>query len=119
VGQKQLLSFARVLSYGSKIIILDEATSSIDPSTEILIQEAIEKLTKGRTCLIVAHRLSTIQNADKIVVLHHGRVAETGTHDALMKQEGIYYRLYRLQFSGDGPTRGVRKTETVNQEPVG
>ncbi|MFH0921481.1 MAG: ABC transporter ATP-binding protein [Fibrobacterota bacterium] len=98
-GQKQLLSFARVLAHDPKILILDEATSHIDPQTEGLIQEAIDKLTKNRTSIIVAHRLSTIRHASKIVVLHHGRVAETGTHDELMRRGGLYERLYRIQFS--------------------
>jgi ATP-binding cassette, subfamily B, multidrug efflux pump len=98
-GQKQLLSFARVLSYDPRIIVLDEATSSVDPYTERLIQDAIEKLTQGRTCLIIAHRLSTIRYSDKIIVLHHGRVAETGTHNELVRKDGIYTKLYKLQFN--------------------
>ncbi|OGS33555.1 MAG: hypothetical protein A2293_09085 [Elusimicrobia bacterium RIFOXYB2_FULL_49_7] len=100
-GQKQLLAFARVLAFSPAILVLDEATSSVDPQTEKLIQEAIAKLTRGRTCLIVAHRLSTIRHAHRILVMHHGRITESGTHDTLLQQDGIYSRLYQLQFSGN------------------
>jgi ATP-binding cassette, subfamily B, multidrug efflux pump len=98
VGQKQLLSFARALAYDPKILILDEATSSIDTETEILIQRAIEKLLVGRTAIVIAHRLSTIQNADKIIVMHKGEIRETGTHQELLANRGIYYKLYQLQY---------------------
>ena len=98
VGQKQLLAFARALAYDPKILVLDEATSSIDTETEILIREALEKLLAGRTSIIIAHRLSTIQNADRIIVLHHGRIRETGTHQELLKLKGIYWKLYQLQY---------------------
>ncbi|MDR3626501.1 MAG: ABC transporter ATP-binding protein [Ignavibacteriaceae bacterium] len=98
VGQKQLLSFARALAYDPKILILDEATSSIDTETEILIQKAIEKLLVGRTAIVIAHRLSTIQNADKIIVMHKGEIRETGTHQELLAKRGIYYKLYQLQY---------------------
>lgn len=97
-GQRQLLSFARALAYDPKILILDEATSSIDTETEALIQDAIEKLTHNRTTIIIAHRLSTIKDADKIVVLHKGEIREMGSHDSLMAAGGLYYDLYRLQY---------------------
>ncbi len=98
VGQKQLISFARALAYDPKILILDEATSSIDTETEQLIQTAIEKLLVGRTAIVIAHRLSTIQNADKIIVLHKGEIKEIGNHQELLAKRGIYYRLYQLQY---------------------
>ncbi len=98
VGQKQLISFARALAYDPKILILDEATSSVDTDTEKLIQKAIENLLKGRTAVVIAHRLSTIQNADKIIVLHKGELKEMGTHQQLLAERGIYYKLYQLQY---------------------
>ncbi len=98
VGQKQLLAFARALAYDPRILILDEATSSIDTETEILIRDALEKLLSGRTSMIIAHRLSTIQNADRIIVLHRGRIREMGSHQELLKLKGIYWRLYQLQY---------------------
>jgi ATP-binding cassette, subfamily B, multidrug efflux pump len=98
VGQKQLLAFARALAYGPKILILDEATSSIDTETELLIRDALEKLLAGRTSIIIAHRLSTVQNADRIIVLHHGRIREIGTHQELLRLKGIYWKLYQLQY---------------------
>ncbi len=98
VGEKQLLSFARALAYDPSILILDEATSSIDTESEILIQRAIEKLLKGRTSIVIAHRLSTIQKANKIVVLHKGEIREIGSHDELLKLNGIYRTLYELQY---------------------
>ena len=98
VGQKQLLAFARALAYDPKILILDEATSSIDTETELLIRDALQKLLRGRTSIIIAHRLSTIQNADRIIVLHHGRIRETGTHQELLHQKGIYWKLFQLQY---------------------
>ncbi|MER3525097.1 MAG: antibiotic ABC transporter ATP-binding protein [Ignavibacteria bacterium] len=98
VGQKQLISFARALAYDPRILILDEATSSVDTETEQLIQRAIERLLKGRTSIVIAHRLSTIQNADKIIVMHKGEVREIGTHQELLTLGGIYYKLYQLQY---------------------
>jgi ABC-type multidrug transport system fused ATPase/permease subunit len=98
VGQKQLISFARALAYDPKILILDEATSSIDTESEHLIKQAIEKLLVGRTAIVIAHRLSTIQNADKIIVLHKGEIREIGNHQQLLAKKGIYYKLYQLQY---------------------
>jgi ATP-binding cassette subfamily B multidrug efflux pump len=98
VGQKQLISFARALAFNPKILILDEATSSIDTESEHLIKQAIEKLLVGRTAIVIAHRLSTIQNADKIIVLHKGEIRETGNHQQLLAKKGIYYKLYQLQY---------------------
>lgn len=97
-GERQLLSFARTLAAKPKILILDEATSSIDTEMEKLIQDALEKLLKNRTSISVAHRLSTIQHADRIIVLHKGEIAESGTHNELLKKRGLYYNLYRLQY---------------------
>ena len=99
VGQKQLISFARALAFDPAILILDEATSSIDTETEQLIQKAIERVMRDRTSLVIAHRLSTIQNADRIIVLHHGQIREQGTHQELLARRGLYWRLYRLQYS--------------------
>ncbi len=98
VGQKQLLSFARALAYNPRILILDEATSSVDTETEQLIQSAIQTLLVDRTAIVVAHRLSTIQRADNIIVLHKGEVRESGTHQELLSLNGIYYKLYQLQY---------------------
>ncbi|MEE9450724.1 MAG: ABC transporter ATP-binding protein [Ignavibacteriaceae bacterium] len=98
VGQKQLISFARALAYDPHILILDEATSSVDTEAEHLIQKAIEKLLVGRTAIVIAHRLSTIQSADKIIVLHKGEIRETGNHQELLAKQGIYYKLYQLQY---------------------
>jgi ATP-binding cassette subfamily B protein len=98
VGQKQLISFARALAYDPQILILDEATSSVDTETELLVQSAIEKLLTGRTSIVIAHRLSTIQNADKIIVMHKGEIRELGSHQELLAKRGIYYKLYQLQY---------------------
>ena len=98
VGEKQLLSFARCLTFDPHILVLDEATSSVDTETELLIQDALHKLMAGRTSVVIAHRLSTIQDVDRIVVLHKGQVRETGTHQELLAQRGIYHRLYELQY---------------------
>ena len=101
-GQAQLLSFIRALVYDPKILVLDEATSSVDTETEGMIQQAILKLMKGRTSIVIAHRLSTIQHADKIIVLEHGEIMEMGTHQELLKSGGHYKRLYDLQFNSAG-----------------
>jgi ATP-binding cassette subfamily B multidrug efflux pump len=98
LGQRQLLSFIRALLYNPSILILDEATSSIDSESEILIQHAIDKLIRGRTSIIIAHRLSTIRKANKIIVLDRGEIKESGTHQELMRQQGHYYKLHKLQF---------------------
>jgi ATP-binding cassette subfamily B protein len=97
VGQRQLISFVRAMVYDPEIIILDEATSSVDTETEELIQQAIEKMMKGRTSIIIAHRLSTIQKANKIIVLHKGEIKEEGSHEALLKLDGYYSQLHQMQ----------------------
>ncbi|MCH7643540.1 MAG: ABC transporter ATP-binding protein [Myxococcales bacterium] len=97
-GQRQLLSFARAVAHGSDVLVLDEATSSIDTETEMLVQRGIHNLMEGRTAIAIAHRLSTIQDVDRIYVLHKGRIVEFGSHEELLALEGVYYRLYRLQY---------------------
>ena len=97
-GQKQLLSLARVLLADPKIFVLDEATSSIDTETEALIQDAIQTVLAGRTSFVVAHRLSTIRSADRILVIHNGQIRESGTHEELMARKGEYYSLYTHQY---------------------
>ncbi len=101
VGQKQLISFARALAFDPTILILDEATSSIDTETEQLIQQAVDRVMENRTSLVVAHRLSTIQKCDRIIVLHHGELREIGTHNELLGLRGLYWRLYQLQYSDE------------------
>ncbi len=125
VGQKQLLAFARALAYDPKLLVLDEATSSIDTETELLIRDALEKLLAGRTSIIIAHRLSTIQNADRIIVLHRGRIREQGNHQELLKQKGIYWRLYQLQYKdqliGTGlplPAESANVPDLPSSEPA-
>jgi ATP-binding cassette, subfamily B, multidrug efflux pump len=98
VGQRQLLSFARALLANPRILILDEATSSVDTQTEQIIQRALVRLLKGRTSFVIAHRLSTIKNADRIVVIHDGRVIEQGSHNELLARQGMYYDLYQTGF---------------------
>jgi ATP-binding cassette, subfamily B, multidrug efflux pump len=97
-GQKQLISFARALAHDPKILILDEATSSVDTETEFRVRDALNRMVEGRTSVIIAHRLSTVQRADKIIVMHKGQVREIGTHQQLLAQRGIYYKLYQLQY---------------------
>jgi ATP-binding cassette subfamily B multidrug efflux pump len=116
VGQKQLIAFARALAFDPRILILDEATSSIDTETEQLIQRALERLLAGRTSLVIAHRLSTIQRADRILVLHKGEVREIGTHQELLAQRGIYYRLYLLQYQEQEIERHAQ--EEHEQQPT-
>jgi ATP-binding cassette subfamily B protein len=110
VGQKQLLSFARALAHDPRVLILDEATSSVDTETEALIQDALRVLLHGRTAIVIAHRLSTIQHVDEILVLHKGRVRERGTHQELLAQRGLYWRLYQLQYK-DQELRGTPEAE--------
>ncbi|MBD3206576.1 ATP-binding cassette domain-containing protein, partial [Candidatus Bathyarchaeota archaeon] len=98
VGQRQLLSLARALLADPRILIMDEATSSIDAYTELIIQEAMEKVMENRTSIIIAHRLSTVRNSDKIIVLKEGKIEETGTHDELISIGGVYKQLYDMQF---------------------
>jgi ATP-binding cassette subfamily B protein len=98
VGQKQLLSFARALAHDPRVLILDEATSSVDTETEQLIQDALRVLLRGRTAIVIAHRLSTVQNVDEILVLHKGRIRERGTHQELLARRGVYWKLYELQY---------------------
>lgn len=107
VGQKQLLAFARALAFDPEVLILDEATASIDTETELLIQDALRKLLKGRTSIVIAHRLSTVQNADRIIVLHKGRIRESGTHAELLRQNGLYRKLYELQYRNGGIAHGT------------
>jgi ATP-binding cassette, subfamily B, multidrug efflux pump len=97
-GQKQLISFARALAHNPKILILDEATSSVDTETEFRVRDALSRMVEGRTSVIIAHRLSTVQRADKIIVMHKGQVREMGTHQQLLANRGIYYKLYQLQY---------------------
>jgi ATP-binding cassette subfamily B multidrug efflux pump len=101
VGQKQLISFARALAFDPTILILDEATSSIDTETEQLIQQAVQRVMEGRTSIVVAHRLSTIQKCDRIIVMHHGELREMGSHSELLGLRGLYWRLYQLQYSDE------------------
>jgi ATP-binding cassette subfamily B protein len=98
VGQKQLLSFARALAFDPRVLVLDEATSSVDTETEMLIRDALHVLMAGRTTIAIAHRLSTIQDMDKILVLHKGQLREAGTHQQLLAERGIYFKLYQLQY---------------------
>ncbi len=111
VGQKQLISFARALAFDPALLILDEATSSIDTETEQFIQLAIDRVMRNRTSLVVAHRLSTIQRADKIIVLHHGEIREQGTHQDLLGLQGLYWKLYKLQYSDPGRMTPARDEE--------
>lgn len=121
VGQRQLLSFARALAHNPKFLILDEATSSVDTKTEILIREALDRLLEGRTALVIAHRLSTIQHADRILVFHKGRLREQGSHQELLALRGIYYRLYQLQYKEQElaiPLAGAGGAEFSNSMPA-
>jgi len=113
VGQKQLLSFARALAFDPRVLILDEATSSVDTETELLIRDALRVLMAGRTTIAIAHRLSTIQDMDKILVLHKGRLRESGTHQELLAARGIYFRLFELQYKGGEQEAEVPRPSTV------
>jgi ATP-binding cassette subfamily B protein len=121
VGQKQLLAFARALAADPDVLVLDEATSSIDTETERLIQDALPRLLEGRTAIVIAHRLSTVREADRILCLHHGRVAEQGTHDDLLRKGGLYARLcrtFRTGFESAGwPGAGAQPAGTSPRPP--
>ena len=110
IGQRQLISFARAIVGNPRILVLDEATANIDTHTELLIQQALNRILKGRTSIVIAHRLSTIRNADKIVVLDRGRVAEVGTHDELLEAGGVYAQLYAINYGLSGPSVDVAPT---------
>jgi ATP-binding cassette subfamily B protein len=97
-GQKQLINFARALAHNPRILILDEATSSVDTDTEIRVRGALEKMVVGRTSVLIAHRLSTVQRADSILVMHKGQLREMGTHQQLLLERGLYWKLYQLQY---------------------
>jgi ATP-binding cassette subfamily B multidrug efflux pump len=120
-GQKQLISFARALAHDPKILILDEATSSVDTETEFRVRDALSRMVEGRTSLIIAHRLSTVQRADKIIVMHKGHVREMGTHQQLLAQRGIYFKLYQLQYKDQeisvarapSPANGLHQPEVT------
>jgi ATP-binding cassette subfamily B protein len=114
-GQKQLISFARALAHDPRILILDEATSSVDTETEFRVRDALNRMVEGRTSVIIAHRLSTIQRADKIIVMHKGQVREMGTHQELLAHRGIYYKLYQLQYK-DQEVELARAPSPANPE---
>jgi len=97
-GQRQLISFARVIAYDPDVFILDEATSNIDTETELLIQDALNRILENKTSIVIAHRLSTIKHCDRIIVMRHGEIIEQGKHDSLIEKQGTYYRLYKLQY---------------------
>jgi len=113
-GQKQLISFARALAHDPKILVLDEATSSVDTETEFRVRDALSRMVEGRTSVIIAHRLSTIQRADKIVVMHKGQVREMGSHQQLLAQHGIYYKLYQLQYKDQEVAAGTQVTANAD-----
>jgi len=120
-GQKQLVSFARALAHDPKILVLDEATSSVDTETEFRVRDALNRMVEGRTSVIIAHRLSTIQRADKIIVMHKGQVREMGSHQQLLAQRGIYYKLYQLQYKdqeANVPSMSGNQTRTPFSEVV-
>ncbi len=116
VGQKQLLSFARALAFNPRILVLDEATSSVDTKTELLIRDALHVLMAGRTTIAIAHRLSTIQDMDKILVLHKGQLRESGRHQDLLAQRGIYYKLYQLQYRDQERAEGTEATKATEPD---
>ena len=113
-GQKQLISFARALAHDPKILILDEATSSVDTETEFRVRDALSRMVEGRTSVIIAHRLSTVQSADKIIVMHKGQLREMGSHQQLLAQRGIYYKLYQLQYKDQELTTGPQVTASAD-----
>jgi ATP-binding cassette subfamily B protein len=113
-GQKQLINFARALAHNPRFLILDEATSSVDTETELRIREALEQLVEGRTSIVIAHRLSTIQRADRIIVMHKGKLREIGTHQQLLAVRGIYWKLYQLQYKDQEIPSGRLAEEPVS-----
>jgi ATP-binding cassette, subfamily B, multidrug efflux pump len=115
-GQKQLISFARALAHNPQILILDEATSSVDTETEFRVRDALSRMVQGRTSLVIAHRLSTIQRADKIIVMHKGKVREMGTHQQLLAQRGVYYKLYQLQYKDQEVPAALSVQPTVSAD---
>ena len=116
-GQQQLLAFARVLAADPEILVLDEATSSIDTGSELAIQEALHRITEGRTSIVIAHRLQTIQECDRVLVLHRGQVREHGTHEELIARRGIYYTLHELQFQDSAVAAELQGLETEPAAP--
>jgi ATP-binding cassette subfamily B protein len=118
VGQKQLLSFARALAFNPRILVLDEATSSVDTETELLIRDALNVLMAGRTTIAIAHRLSTIQDMDQILVLHKGQLREAGRHQELLAQRGIYYKLYQLQYRDQETREDDATRQAVSAPPL-
>ena len=106
-GQKQLISFARALAHDPRYLILDEATSSVDTETEFRVREAVNRMAEGRTSIAIARRLSTIQRSDRILVMHEGRLRESGTHQQLLAQRGIYWKLYQLQYKDQEAARSA------------
>jgi ATP-binding cassette subfamily B protein len=117
-GQKQLISFARALAHAPKILILDEATSSVDTETEFKVRDALAKMVEGRTSIIIAHRLSTVQRADKIIVMHKAQLREMGTHQQLLAQRGIYYKLYELQYKDQEMINVARAPSPASSLPL-
>jgi ATP-binding cassette subfamily B protein len=116
-GERQLLAFARALYRDAPLLVLDEATASVDSDTEARLQCALEEVIRGRTALVIAHRLSTIRAADRIVVFHKGRVVETGSHDELIGQGGVYARLYRMQFAHERALQAERRVQRSEPAP--
>jgi ATP-binding cassette subfamily B protein len=116
-GQKQLINFARALAHSPQFLILDEATSSVDTETEFRVREALARMVTGRTSIIVAHRLSTIQRADRILVMHKGRLRESGTHQQLLAERGVYWKLYQLQYK-DQEAAGPATPGPLTPAPV-
>jgi len=117
-GQKQLVNFARALAYNPRILILDEATSSVDTETELRIRGALERMVEGRTSVLIAHRLSTVQRADTILVMHKGQLREMGSHQELLAQRGLYWKLYQLQYKDQEIANGHKLPATSVPAPA-